>query len=405
MKILYVLHKDPDISLGGVERHTVDLARILHYHGWNIHLMFPSSSHLVIAEITKKGFVKRKIEGEFCDDLLIRNDSLDKRFGEVLRELSVDIVHFQHFLGFPLSLIKEANHHAKKIFITMHDYFFWCPNYKLISPLNGAMQFCKFEEDEAKCLHCLEIIYKKKIRYHFVKERRTYANDMLSKADRIFFPSQYLSDVFSSLFWYPKEKNIVTEHGITLHGDLSRPQANGKLNIAHLGAFTYEKGARQFLDIVRKTADKKASKKIQFHIIGELGLPIPDEFHRYDNVKIYGSYRPENVHSILRRNHIDLILLLSLWPETYSYTLSEAIVNNIPVISSDLGAMRERIPQYSAGYLVPYEKPGPRSLEIICDYMEYPEIQKYFKKKCSQAAKRLPSLFDMAQRYMKAYQG
>ena len=139
MNVLYVLHKDPNISLGGVERHSVDLARILSLYGWNVHLLFPSSSSLMIATITKTGLKKRKLNGNFCDDFILRNDSLDKSFMETLRELSIDIVHFQHFLGFSFSMMDAARHYGAKLFVTMHDYFFWCPNYKLISPLNGRM--------------------------------------------------------------------------------------------------------------------------------------------------------------------------------------------------------------------------------------------------------------------------
>lgn len=40
-----------------------------------------------------------------------------------------------------------------------------------------------------------------------------------------------------------------------------------------------------------------------------------------------------------------------MWPETYSYTLSESLISEIPVISFDLGAIAERVKkQMSAGF-------------------------------------------------------
>ena len=123
MNILYVLHKDPGISLGGVERHTADLAGIMSLSNLNIFMLFPSSSSMVITCFAKGKRVNMKAGGLFCDDLTIKNRKTEHIFASILEKYSIDAVHFQHLLGCPLSLVKVAKMRGVKVFVTIHDYF------------------------------------------------------------------------------------------------------------------------------------------------------------------------------------------------------------------------------------------------------------------------------------------
>ncbi|SDA31522.1 hypothetical protein SAMN02799622_05028, partial [Methylobacterium sp. UNC378MF] len=49
----------------------------------------------------------------------------------------------------------------------------------------------------------------------------------------------------------------------------------------------------------------------------------------------------------------DLILLPSIWPETYAYTLTLALRTDLPVVAFDLGAPGERLRSESNGHLLP----------------------------------------------------
>ncbi|WP_025897977.1 hypothetical protein [Kordiimonas gwangyangensis] len=48
-------------------------------------------------------------------------------------------------------------------------------------------------------------------------------------------------------------------------------------------------------------------------------------------------------------------MLLSIWPETYSYALSVAFRLNIPPVVLDIGAMAERVRATGFGHVLPYE--------------------------------------------------
>ena len=55
---------------------------------------------------------------------------------------------------------------------------------------------------------------------------------------------------------------------------------------------------------------------------------------------------------LLSENKIDLICFFQKWPETYSYTINEAINSGIPVLSFDIGAGAERIKKYNFGWTI-----------------------------------------------------
>ena len=47
-----------------------------------------------------------------------------------------------------------------------------------------------------------------------------------------------------------------------------------------------------------------------------------------------------------------MVCNLSIWPETYSYTLSETIASGVPVLSYNLGAVGERIQKNAFGWIL-----------------------------------------------------
>jgi len=266
-----------------------------------------------------------------------------------------------------------------------------------------APDFCWFEKDEKTCYRCLtKSSYK--VSEGFVKERRQYIDYLFQIADRVIAPSLYVKDVFLSLYnGFANEKCTVIEFGVDkniLHADSGKNTRikNGKLNLAFLGNFLHYKGNRTFLELLKHY---KNSASIDFTIIGNIFDPslVPS----YKNLTVAGGYTRDKVVEKIQHINPDLILLLSNWPETFSYTLSEAIAGSMPVIATDCGALRERVTKEAVGFLVPIEDPLPRLIEIIEDIKRHPEVLHFFRNKAHDAKKRLRTVDGMGEDIFKLY--
>ena len=77
-----------------------------------------------------------------------------------------------------------------------------------------------------------------------------------------------------------------------------------------------------------------------------------------------GLYRREELVRLIFENDIDLFLLPSVCPETFSYTAEEIMKMGMPVAAFDLGAPAERIRDYDKGLILRAPE-GKRPMEIV----------------------------------------
>ncbi|MBW8767845.1 MAG: glycosyltransferase, partial [Geodermatophilales bacterium] len=73
---------------------------------------------------------------------------------------------------------------------------------------------------------------------------------------------------------------------------------------------------------------------------------------RLPRVRVRGYYRSGSLVDRLRQEGVDLALLLSIVPESYSLALSECLAAGVPVVAFDHGAIAERLRRHGGGLLV-----------------------------------------------------
>jgi glycosyltransferase involved in cell wall biosynthesis len=81
-------------------------------------------------------------------------------------------------------------------------------------------------------------------------------------------------------------------------------------------------------------------------------------------VIITGKYSEEDIGGILIQNHLAAVFISSVWPETYSYTLSQVLACRIFAIAFDLGAPPERIREARAGAVIDFNLVNNTSLLV-----------------------------------------
>jgi glycosyltransferase involved in cell wall biosynthesis len=96
---------------------------------------------------------------------------------------------------------------------------------------------------------------------------------------------------------------------------------------------------------------------------------------KYGNVRITGEYQPADLPGLIDSIGATIALFLSPWPETYSYTLSEAWANGLYPIALDIGAIAERIRHMNCGRLLPLETPAGVINDILLEELGQTDVR------------------------------
>lgn len=124
---------------------------------------------------------------------------------------------------------------------------------------------------------------------------------------------------------------------------VAAPGASSALVVGFLGYSAPQKGRGLIGSIVRACAK---NARIRFVVIGESnGMDTT-------GVEVTGRYGRGEAGELLRRYKVDVVVLPSPWPETFSYTLSEAWAVGVPAIVGPLGAPADRVRETGAGVVV-----------------------------------------------------
>lgn len=103
------------------------------------------------------------------------------------------------------------------------------------------------------------------------------------------------------------------------------------MKIAFIGNFAVKKGSRIFADVVEKCGSNHS-----WFIFGNIGdKGSLNAVSKYD-VKII-PYEAGELGKLISKFQIDMGLVLSIWPETFSKTFFESIDLELPVIVTNIG--------------------------------------------------------------------
>lgn len=168
------------------------------------------------------------------------------------------------------------------------------------------------------------------------------------------------------------------------------------LRIAFLGGISPEKGAQEIYSLVKNFKQNN----VQWYIFGPIGDRQLDLYEQNNLIKI-GQYNRNNIVSILQQYEIDLVCILSIWPETFCYTLSEAVLAKIPVVVSDTGALGERVRRDALGWLVSIENMQDELFSLVQQLLDDNSILNQQKEKMNAVVSK--SAMQMGEEYAILY--
>jgi GT2 family glycosyltransferase len=260
----------------------------------------------------------------------------------MLLDVGIDLIHVHHAMGAPLdvfaALLAEATRLAVPVAWTLHDYFTLCPAATLLDAEDGTP--CTSLGGGKVCRGCERLA----VRYAGVSVEtwRDEWTGHLGGASRVFAPSRAAVEVVAARLPHLQEQAVVVPHGVRPGQPVAR-RAEGR-DVAVLGYGGAHKGDHLLVDVI----EALAGRGITWHLFGRRRLAVDDR----SDVIVHGPYERAGLPGLLENSRAVAVLLLSPWPETYSYTLSEAWRSGIPVIGSDLGAIGERIRSEGGGIVV-----------------------------------------------------
>jgi len=257
----------------------------------------------------------------------------------VLDDLNICEIHIHSLADYSLTapeyLIKLASKLNIRVEVNVHDYKAICPRINLID-LNG--RYCG-EPNEAGCNYCLKE-RGSDFGIHDIRIWRTMRGNLLRKANAVLVPDQSVADRLKR--YYPEVVFNVAPHE-EIHPENIRIQhpaleKNEKLRIVVIGAISKMKG----YEVLRACAQdaKKGKMPLEFIL---MGYSLNDEPLKKAGVRVTGRYLERDAMQLLQKLSPHVVWLPSIWPETYSYTLSLALNYGRPVFAFDIGAIARRL--------------------------------------------------------------
>lgn len=234
--------------------------------------------------------------------------------------------------------------------IVVHDYAFFCPR---ITLMGLERRYCG-EPAVAECEACIADLGSESEEHIAVAELLKRSEAEMAGARRVIAPSTDAAQRLRRHF--PALSVAITpwENDPLPRQARLRASLGLRRRIVVIGAISFEKGYEILLTCARDAAARELP--LEFALVG---YSLDDErLLATKRVTITGPYAAEEVEDLIRAQAACAAFLPSLWPETWSYTLSEAWQAGLDVVAFDLGAPAERIRSSGRGWLIPLGLPA-----------------------------------------------
>lgn len=365
--VLHVVSSDPSHPKGGVDRHVAELRAGLQAQGW-------FSAAVWVEMSSSKVLWGESPERLWSFDL--PSASAERALGQRLvvgylaRALGCSLVHVHDLRHFERRFLLDLE---LPIVISLHDFQLYCRRPHLMERTTSA--FCDYSRDAVRCRRCLEAsgLPEGKSSGNAQDEWRSDSAAILRRAAALVAPSRFMAlavaDLFSDLRLESKTHVIenASAADLNLRGGESERRRE-RIRVVFVGQFTRSKGAAVFAQIVHELGrDRRFSFRAVGGVVDHESLRLA---RRAGRVRTTGWYQKEWLPELLDA-HTDVVTLVSVVPESWSYTLSEVLAAGTPVVAFDFGAVGERLRRAGRQeWLVPREEGAAGFARRLRDYVE-----------------------------------
>ncbi len=386
MKILHYSLGFPPFRTGGMTKFCMDLMLYQKRQGHEAGLLWPGEIKL----FNKATCIKRhkRVQGidsfEIINPILVSYDEgisdidrftapgPEKVYQSFFNEVRPDVLHVHTFMGMHSALLKAAKAQGIRIVFTTHDFFPICPKVTMFR----EGQVCPAAMDCSGCASCnsssiavwklilLQSSVYRRFKEHPLVKRlrkqhrdsylgssrpaesgkadrqrqeeykrlRQHYNHMLELTDVIHFNSSVTQKVYESFLKIGRNEIIPITHS-DIADKRKKKDFHNELRITYLGAQSQAKGfylLRDALDLLEGRKD---------FVLTTIFEPV--EERKY--IRTRGRYTYEELEGIF--DETDILVVPSIWYETFGYTALEAISFGCPVLATDHVGAKDIIPE------------------------------------------------------------
>lgn len=239
-----------------------------------------------------------------------------------------------------LSLMREGDTAT----ILFHDYFPLSPSYTLLdSDAVYRGPVCPPRRDPA---HSARRPGGRKVT---LEQWQAAWLAFASRADLVVFSESSAAEV--AAVW-PDLRHRIQRRPHGLRHEVPRlplPAPGAPPVLAVLGNIGRQKGAGLVQALARRRARDRRGPKLV--LLGN----IDPAFDLPDSIILHGSYRVADLPHLVRQYGITHWLIPSIWPETFCYTVHEALATGLPVLAFDLGAQGDAVRAAENGIEMPFD--------------------------------------------------
>jgi GT2 family glycosyltransferase/glycosyltransferase involved in cell wall biosynthesis len=242
-----------------------------------------------------------------------------------------------------------------------HDFYPLCQR---VTMIDAGQAFCNAAETEV-CERCIAIGgAHDSVRTAELSpaSHRALFGKILANIGHVVAPSASTAGYLNRIF--PECPVNVVPHpelGVTLPATV-RTAASPEVLL--LGALGPHKGSAELLAIARRA--QLVAPQLRFRVVGHTN--IDEQLEKLGNVTVTGPYPPEDLGWMLNQCRGRLALFLPIWPETYSYTLTEVVAHGFIPFVPDLGAPAERVRESGFGVIFGFPIDPAEVVRVLWDF-------------------------------------
>lgn len=362
MRILHLVHQYPPEHVGGTELYTQALARGLTARGHDVSVFYPRVAAAPSLERRVEAGVQVLAAGTEAHGPTARflatfyMPGMVALFCDAVRDIRPDLVHVQHLMGLPAEILRPLRQEAIPYVATLHDYWWVCANAQLLT--NDSQQICPGPDRWFNCARCalarggapgLLKQITTPLLVPMMAARGQRLQGILSEAACLIAPARFVREWYIA-HGFAADRICLLPHGIQGPAQPAQQRERQRVRFVYIGGLAWQKGVHV---VVRAFS--------QLHGPAELWIAGDESadpqyvaslraISNDNSIRYLGALSRADVWDTL--SQADVLVVPSLWYETFSLITHEAFAAGLPVVASRLGVLADAVRDDVDGLLV-----------------------------------------------------